>query len=51
MSKEQFDVLFEHVFEKAVNESYQDAPPIPSITIKQSWANIQKNFEDQPKAN
>jgi hypothetical protein len=51
MSKEQFDVLFEHVFEKAIHESYQDAPSIPSITIKQSWESIQKNFDEQSKAN
>jgi archaellum component FlaF (FlaF/FlaG flagellin family) len=51
MSKEQFDVLFEHVFEEAVQESFQDAPPIPSITIKQSWVSILKNFDEQPKAN
>jgi hypothetical protein len=51
MSKEQFDVLFEHVFEEAIHESYQDAPPIPTISIKQSWLSIQKNFDEQPKAN
>jgi hypothetical protein len=51
MSKEQFDVLFQHVFEEAIRESYQNAPPIPFITIKQSWASIQKNFNEQPKAN
>jgi hypothetical protein len=51
MSKEQFEVLFEHIFEKAVQESFQDTPPIPSITIKQSWESISKNFDEQPKAN
>jgi hypothetical protein len=51
MSKGQFDVLFEHVLEEAIHESYQDAPQIPTIIIKQSWLSIQKNFDEQPKAN
>jgi hypothetical protein len=51
MSKDQFDILFEHLFKEAVLKSYQEAPSIPTIAIKHSWESILKNFDEQSKAN
>lgn len=53
MGKDQFELIFEHVFEEAVDESYQLSTPIPipDFFIKQSWDAIRKHIEEQDEAN
>jgi hypothetical protein len=51
MKKEQFDLIFEHLFDEAVQESYKLAPSAPFFTMKQSWETIRKDIEEQSKAN
>jgi hypothetical protein len=51
MSKEQFELIFDQVFEEAVQKSLELTPPTPSQSIKKSWETISKNIEQYCKAN
>jgi hypothetical protein len=50
MSKEQFDLVFDHLFEEALHESYQLELPVSSRILKDSWKNVSKHIEDQRNA-
>jgi hypothetical protein len=50
MSKEQFDLVFDHLFEEVVSESFLLDFPVPSRNLKDSWEAVSKHIEDQKNA-
>lgn len=46
MPKDQFELIFDHLFEEAVQESYELAGQLP-LRIKDSWESVSKKIEEQ----